>query len=253
VGTQVGRTFAAARSNIRNGRIGDRPQSPIRRSLGDLVRFVEDTLTNYLERPTIVLIEAENWRNKGVWAQLKNELLSQMLDRLEFVEDRQQPRVYPRDDAQLSHLLAVIRIRSGDETPQYITNRETWQENTLSRDLQELSGFVDCTINGIFHYFSIGRLPKTVTNPQARKRTKDPYKVEDGGGVAFKHQQMLELVPFFVHPDFQNEEGLKTLCRVPHYLRSSPAWSVGNILLSYPMHLGEQLIEDQICILGTHD
>jgi hypothetical protein len=211
IGTQVGRIFAAARSNIRNGRIGDRPQSPIRLSSGNLVRFVEDTLTNYLERPTIVLIEAENWRNKGVWAQLKNELLAQMLDRLEFVEDRQQPRVYPRDDAQLSHLLAVIRIRSGDETPQYITNRETWQEDALSRDLQELSGFVDRTINGIFHYFSIGRLPETITHSQARKRTKDPYKVEDGGGVAFKHQQMLELVPFFVHPDFQDEEGLSAV------------------------------------------
>ena len=61
---------------------------------------------------------------------------------------------------------------------------------------------------------------------------------------------MVEMVPFFVHPDFQTEEGLKALCRVPHYLRSSPAWSMGNILLSYPMYLGEQLIEDQLCILG---
>ena len=48
-------------------------------------------------------------------------------------------------------------------------------------------------------------------------------------------------------------KGLKKLCRVPHYLRSSPAWSMGNILAPYPMHLGEQLIEDQICILGVDD
>ena len=43
---------------------------------------------------------------------------------------------------------------------------------------------------------------------------------------------------------------MKRLCRVPHYLRFSPAWSIGNLLLPYPMHLGEQLIDDQLCILN---
>ena len=57
-------------------------------------------------------------------------------------------------------------------------------------------------------------------------------------------------IPFFVRADFGMEEGMKRLCRVPHYLRFSPAWSIGNLLLPYPMHLGEQLIDDQLCILN---
>ena len=63
---------------------------------------------------------------------------------------------------------------------------------------------------------------------------------------------MVEMVPFFVRPDFQTEEALKALCRVPHYLRCSPAWSMGNIILPYPMHLGQELIEDHLCILGVN-
>jgi hypothetical protein len=254
VSTYVGTIFAGARRDMRNGRISDRTESAIRLSSPKLVRFIEDTLTQRLERPTVVLIKAENWRNKGGWMQLQNPLLSQMLERLEFAEERRgQPRVYQRDDTRLNHLLAAIRIRSGDETPQYITNRETWQKDDsgLSRDLLDLSGFIDRTAEGVFHYFSIGRLPDTVKGSQTKKQSEDPYKSEDGGGISFKHQQMVEMVPFFVHPDFQTEEGLKVLCRVSHYLRLSPAWSMGNILLSYPMYLGEQLIEDQICILGV--
>ena len=80
----------------------------------------------------------------------------------------------------------------------------------------------------------------------------DSQNDEYGVNIAFKHQQMLEILPFFVHPDFQKtEESLKSLCRVPHYLRFSPAWSMGNIHSPYPMHLGKQLIKDHLCILGV--
>lgn len=68
--------------------------------------------------------------------------------------------------------------------------------------------------------------------------------------MAFKHQQMVEMVPFYVHPDLQSEKGLMLLCRAPHYLRASPGWSMGNTVLPYPMHLGDQLISDQLCILS---
>lgn len=78
----------------------------------------------------------------------------------------------------------------------------------------------------------------------------DSQNDEYGVNIAFKHQQILEILPFFVHPDFQKtEESLKSLCRVPHYLRFSPAWFMGNIHSPYPMHLGKQLIKDHLCIL----
>ncbi|MCF4966723.1 hypothetical protein CV014_06165 [Nostoc sp. CMAA1605] len=34
-------------------------------------------------------------------------------------------------------------------------------------------------------------------------------------------------------------------------LRCSPAWSMGNIVLPYPMHLGQEVIEDHLCVLGA--
>ena len=61
---------------------------------------------------------------------------------------------------------------------------------------------------------------------------------------------MIEMLPFFVRPDFQTEENLTALCRVPHYLRISPAYTKGNISQPYPMHLGMKLIDDLLCILG---
>lgn len=59
----------------------------------------------------------------------------------------------------------------------------------------------------------------------------------------------VEMLPFFVHSDFQTEENLKALCRVAHYLRTSPAYTKGNIKQPYPMHLGKTLIDDHLCIL----
>ncbi|MDJ1177251.1 RNaseH domain-containing protein [Roseofilum sp. BLCC_M91] len=244
-GYKLGQIFADARPYFNNGKM--RNESPVSLKSNTLVKFVEDTLIQKLERPTIAIIEAENWRNQGAWEQLKNDRLSQALDRLELRE------VYKRDDSELNNLLAVVRLRTGDETPQYITNRETWQKDgdRLSRDLYELSGFVERSDNEVFHYFSIGRLPSTIKGYQHIKGREDPYKIEDAGGVPFKHSQAIEMLPFFVRPDFQTEENLKTLCRVPHYLRFSPAWTMGNIVLPYPMHLGEQLIQDRLCILGV--
>lgn len=249
-GPVVGRLFAEARKDVRAGKVSD--GSAIRLSQAALCDFVEKTLLERLERPTVAVIEAENWRQE--WSQLTNPRMAALLGQLTFGNKwRGGERVYQRDDPRLDNLVSVVRLRTGGESPQYTTGRETWQNDDLacpSRDLFQLSGFVDQTTQAVFHYFSIGRLPDTVKRPQSTKGQQDPYKIEDGGGFAFKHQQMVEMVPFFVRPDFQTEEGQKALCRVPHYLRSSPAWTMGNITLPYPMHLGEKLIEDQLCILG---
>ena len=69
----------------------------------------------------------------------------------------------------------------------------------------------------------------------------------------YSHPQMVEMVPFFVREDFAEEEEMSALCRVAHYLRSSPAWAMGNLDSPYPMHLGDALINDQLCILGLGD
>lgn len=74
-----------------------------------------------------------------------------------------------------------------------------------------------------------------------------------GAGMAYKYPQVVEFVRFFVREDYQDLEGLKRLCRIPHYLCVSLAWPQGNIVLPYPMHLAHELIKDQLRILGMED
>lgn len=133
-------------------------------------------------------------------------------------------------------------MRANPETPQYLTS--TKQEFT------RLAGFVDTHAGNLLHYFSIGR--QLVTNrgqtlPSTRYATMFDG---TGAGIAYKYPQVVEFVPFFVREEYADLEGLKKLCRVPHYLRISPAWPQGNIILPYPMHLAQQLVEDQLCILS---
>ncbi|MBD2175009.1 RNaseH domain-containing protein [Anabaena sp. FACHB-709] len=228
----------------------------------ELAKFAADVFTQISDRPTLVLIEAEGWRNERgednegqAWFQLKNEYLFAKRDVLDFQHVPGHGCVYPRDHKALKNLLGIIRLRSGDETAQYITNRETWDENSSARDLINLSGFYDISIPELLHYFSIGKLP-TTQKAQDTLTTRELYMLDSqndeyGVNIAFKHQQILEMVPFFVHPNFQKTaESLKILCRVPHYLRISPAWSMGNIISPYPLHLGKQLIKDHLCVLG---
>lgn len=203
-----------------------------------LNEFVLSTLKN-LEKPTIALIEAENWRNFDLWPQLSNPKLSRNWNVLDFSPHN---RTFERSDPLFSNLLAIIRIRTDRETPQYLTN--TRQEFT------QLTGFIDANTGDLMHYFSIGR--QLVTGRGQRFPSTRHATMFDGvgAGVAYKYPQVVEFVPFFVREDYSDLESLKKLCRPPHYLRISPAWPQGNIVLPYPMHLAQQLVDDQLCILA---
>ncbi|MBW4561868.1 MAG: RNAseH domain-containing protein [Mojavia pulchra JT2-VF2] len=260
-GIAVGKIFAEARRDRQENK--KRLQSKIKLNGTELVQFVARVVTKHLGKPTIVLIEAEGWRNgRGedndgkIWPQLQNENLLAKRNVLDFCHVPGHTCEYTRNNKQLQNLLAVIRIRAGRETPQYITNREAWNEDCAARDFPHLSGFYDQSAPELLHYFSVGRLPKT-QKLQNEMPIPELYKLgfqddEYGANIPFKHQQMLEILPFFIHPNFQKEESLKALCRIPHYLRCSPAWFMGNILVPYPMHIGKELIEDYLCILGVN-
>ena len=228
---------------------------------GDLVKFVADTLVHRLENPTIALIEADVWRNERskdssnhqAWFQLKNEYLLEQRDILNFAHVLGHNYKYQRDDEKLNNLSGVIRLRSGNETPQYITNRQKWSEESETKDFTQLSGFIDKTVPKLLHYFSIGRIPGTQKD-QNKPTARNLGKIEHEGNIyaaniAYKHQQMIEMLPFFVRSDLQTEENIQAICRVPHYLRISPAHTKGNIKKPLPIHLGIKLVEDFLCIL----
>ena len=62
----------------------------------------------------------------------------------------------------------------------------------------------------------------------------------------FRNQQMLEMVPVM---GYDAEASVV----VAHLLRSSPAWSIGNTVLPYPIHLANKMIEDMLPLLGVED
>jgi hypothetical protein len=273
-GPHLGKIFAQARRSVVAGKIQDAPynspskQSKARLTLNDISRFVESMLTRRLERPTLVVVEAEKWRsmrdNGGNWWQLQNNCFVDYQNCLVFgnrykvEEHRHYDRIKADPMSTHGHLLGIVRLRA-DETPQYVTNRSDWQfdDNMLMRNYFALTGFIDQTTTEVFHYFSIGQLPAGAGQPQQKKTLSDPFKIvsgrKSGGGIAYRHPPMIEMVPFFVHPDLASEDGKAVLCRIPHYLRFSPAWAMGNLDSPYPLHLGDVLIKDQLCILGLGD
>jgi hypothetical protein len=228
---------------------------PLRLNQGAMVNFVEDVLMRRLERPTIAVIEAEGWRNgrgededKHCWTQLQNPRLFKSQDRLIFDTHN---RSYERAAPALDPLLAVVRLRMNAETPQYVT-AETWSDENPMRDLEHLTGYIDPCVPSPLHYMSVAGLSEGQKG-QNTKETQEALKTDarnyKGASIAYKHPQMVEMVPFFVAPRFQNDEGLRQLCRCIHFLRISPGFTLGEIVLPYPMHLGEVSVEDMICIV----
>ena len=151
--------------------------------------------------------------------------------------------------------LRVIRLRqvgSLGETPQYVATPDTnWADVEQTQAIRSVfgAGFEDLYAGGEFvHYFSIGKQPKTVNKLQNDKKYKDKAKADEGGAIAFKHQTIVEFVPFFLQP---GDDPL-AWCRVAHYLRFSAAWNSGHTL-PYVYHLAYNAVEDQICLLGFED
>jgi len=221
-----------------------------------MAQFAARIVTMKSDRPTLVVIEAEGWRNastreKTIWPQLKNDRLASQRDVLDFQHVHKHNCIYHRDDPALEHLLGVVRLRMNGETPQYLP---AVLAGLSAQDFEPLSGFLDRGIPNLWHYYSIGRLSKTQKSNNKHPE-KGLYKLEIrgdeyGANTAFRHQQIVEMVPFFARPDLQTQEGLLALCRIPHYLRSSPSWSTGNTLRPFPMHLAKCLVEDYLDILN---
>jgi len=255
-GIAIGKLFHQARKNDRDS------LNQVQMKGKQLAKFVADVLTQHIKNPTIVLIEADVWRNEKskdgsnnqAWFQLKNEYLLKQRDILDFNHVSGHNCQYQRDNKNFENLLSIIRLRSGNETPQYVTNRANWNEDSTTRDFTKLSGFIDRTVPELLHYFSVGRIPDTQKKTQDTRDARELHKSDRteniyAANIAYKHQQMIEMLPFFVRPDFQSEDNLKALCRVPHFLRTSSAFTKGNIIHPYPMHLGITLIKDLLCIL----
>jgi hypothetical protein len=226
----------------------------------ELACFAARVFTCMKDMPTLVLFEASDWRNRDLFPQFANGETA-LQNQLDLRKIKSFERLYSSQD--LPHLRIIRLRRTGTvgETPQYVPLHEEEEKRpttegafeqyeegvfTRERDFRHLTGIVDTqAVSPFFHYLSIGRIPITVAGGQKAKQPQ--YKLDKGGGIAFKHQTIVEFVPFFL----QAEDDAQAWCRVAHFMRFSPGWDGGNIILSFPMHLAKSMLEDQLCILES--
>ncbi len=207
-------------------------------------QFAAHVFTDTYSEPTLVLLEAQDWRNCDVLPQFANGR-AVVKDRLDLTDVKTFERLYMRKD--LPYLRVIrVRLNGSGETSQYFAVGEDEEDEELKeeKDLKHLTGFVDTqTASEFFHYLSVGSMPATAATEQKNKI--GLYKTDEGGGIAFKHQTIVEFVPFFL----QAGDDPQVWCHIPHFMRISPGRDGGNIVFPYPMHLAKCMIEDQLCIL----
>ena len=194
-------------------------------------RFLRDVCLS-TEEPQVVFVGAQDFRS--VWKQLQNPKM--VLNQLAFAPTDMpiEPDVTPP--------LWIIRLReygSLDETPQYVQ----LMKGPLSEsdDAHYAEGLYDLGSSGKFHvYHSIGRGPGSGDRREWQKE-------ERGGSRAFKHQHVLETIPFFL----SDENTSFALARMTYFFRFSPSWELGTTLFPLPNHLGYAAIDDYECLLPS--
>lgn len=178
---------------------------------GRLARFVSEILKRKSEQPTLIFLEADGWRQEEIYLTGNGNMNRNSL-RIgdEILTPVNLPNVF---------LLRVRDAGTLNETPQYV-EIDAWDQEQFDRD-DRMVGIIDHHREGLFHYFSIGRQP-----------TQDHtlYAFGDGGDKAFRHQQAVELVPFFG----VKIEDDQAFCRIAHLLHSCLEWRQYNVALRPP-------------------
>lgn len=192
-----------------------------------LARFVSEILKRRREQPTLIFLEADGWRQEGIYLTTNSNINRSSLK----IGDE----TLTTGDLPNVSLLRVRDAGTLNETPQYVET-DAWDQEQFDRD-DRMVGIIDHHGKELYHYFSIGRQP---TQDQTL------YAFGDGGDKAFRHQQAVEFVPFFG----VNTEDDQTFCRIAHLLRSTPAWNGGSITLPFVLHLAMKLIDDALDVLG---
>ena len=105
-------------------------------------------------------------------------------------------------------------------------------------------GFADQNpLSNLPHFYSIGR------NPTSSKADNALYSLMEGAKAAYKHQQVIEYIPFYTA---SADTDPLNWAHVPHFLRVSPAWEGGNLAAPYPIHLARALLNDLEAVLKPY-
>ncbi|MDD5368536.1 MAG: RNaseH domain-containing protein [Anaerolineaceae bacterium] len=147
----------------------------------------------------------------------------------------------------------LVRILIG-ESPQYIMAGPEPKEP--GNALLEAGKYGDFDV-----FYSIGE-NATVNKQLVHETTKtaefrhpetpddrDPISKQDYARRAFKHSQMVEIVPYFMQPGDDPAE----LAWIAHRLRTALNWSAGNTLYPRPIHLASAFFADMTSLYEADD
>jgi DNA-binding MarR family transcriptional regulator len=206
--------------------------------------FVLSLIDENPEQPTLLLVEATQWRGGNdkmkIWPHLHNEYLEQ--DIFSFDSNGQYDReAYPK--------LYVVRLRDTSDQREKATyvllDGENWETSSVKPNFSSVAGFVDTsTDSSLLHYGIIGGQPATTSKDQ--KYQPNAPKWGDGGDTAYKHPRMIEAIPFFGQADMD----LLFWARLVGFLCFSPGWAQGNTVRPFMMHMAYQAVKDILDALG---
>lgn len=201
-----------------------------------LSRFAADIISSANQsHPTLILLEADGWRQEAVLPIADGRIRYNSLD-VSRIANHQN---YSPNNLRNIRILRVRDAGTLGETPQYVqVSGGIWANHLLTDDIEHMTLARDkSTSSNIPHAFSIGRRLVSMS-----KQKNDNYSFSDGADTAHKHQRAIELALFFHQP----EDDIDIWLRIPHLLRVSPAWSGGNVMLPYPIHLARALVDDML-------
>jgi hypothetical protein len=207
-------------------------------TIKQLQHFALSILTAEYDSPVLVMLSADDWRS-GIVPTLKNPQMSS--GQMSIGGETFTPQDLPH--------IRVLRLRGAGnliEIPQYLHAKgKNWDTAEQQTDRESMILAQDHDASSLLHYFSIGRQSITNTQPEEHRLS-----IEVDGNEAYRQEQAIEIVPFFLQGEAeqQSKEALY-YSRIVHLLRSSPAWQVGNTVLPFPLHLAKALIEDYLDVL----
>lgn len=190
-----------------------------------LMTFAHAVITKARQVQSLVLMEADGWRQSYLKITTNSSIAKDVAD---LAGSKYTPTNLP--------LTALIRLRDAgtlNETPQFIAgDNPSWSGDEVLMDSEGMLGAIDRR-GGLTHFYSVARQSATATEDQDN----EAYTFGDGGDTAFRHQKIIELLPWFA----ANEDDRVRFSRIAHFLRFTPAWNRGNTVQPWPMHLAEAM------------
>lgn len=201
--------------------------------------FVRNLLDTLPSQPILLLLESDGWRG---------DVLALADKELKLGELGIKWQAIPWLKAESTPNVRIIRVRdagTGNETPQWIaSDANTWDAACIDAQDLKAACLLEARRDAMSVYYSIGRIPKMADNQDNRA-----FLSNLGGDIAFRHQQAVEMVPFFLQPS----DNPVIWTRIAHALRYSSAWGQGNLTLPYPLHLARTLMEDMMTTVPSYE